>query len=296
MSRLLSYVKFVDAVVRRRRIPMRGVDFGRRRWEALEGLEDFIPPWAPRRTKRQVRLAGGVWITGLAGQLAFLKASLRSQGGHLTAHSNSLAYVRIPRVASTSLSYAMLRAHYPLLADFSLSAEQINFLADANLEVNTPDPKAAYFTVVRNPFSRLVSVYRQFFERPSASFLYKDYLFGIVEKEISFGEFVRTVATIPPALMDQHIRPQYRFLSFYDKNKIDVNILKLEEPDRLRLFLARHGLQMHGLNQSDQVYDYRDYYDRGLLEAVGKTYSEDFARFGYSEDLAQSDQKLTGQK
>jgi hypothetical protein len=275
---------------------MRGVDFGRRRWEALEGLEDFIPAWAPRRAKRQVRLSAGAWITGLAGQLAFLKESLKPRGGHLTAHDNSLAYVRIPRAASTSLLYAMLTAHYPLLANFSLTAEQINFLADANLEVNMPDRKAAYFTVVRNPFSRLVSVYRQFFERPSASFLYEDYLFGILKKEISFGEFVRTVATIPPALMDQHIRPQYRFLSFYDKNKIDVNILKLEEQDRLRHFLAGHRLQMHGLNRSDQVYDYRDYYDGGLLEVVRKIYSEDFTRLGYSEDLAQADQKLTGQK
>jgi hypothetical protein len=107
----------------------------------------------------------------------------------------------------------------------------------------------------------------------------------MLKKEFSFGEFVRTACAIPMVFMDQHIRPQHRFLSFYDNQRVDVKILKLEEPEKLHSFLTGHQLYMPELNRSEPAYDYRAYYDRGLLQAIHKAYSADFARFGYPEAI-----------
>lgn len=286
MTQLINCLKLVALVLQRGKIRPRGVDFTSRRRETLQNLTDFVPRerWRAEEPAQSVRTS---WLSGLSGQAAFLKESLTLRGGHLAAASrDKLCYVRIPRAASTSLSYAMLASRYPALGEISLSPEQINFLTDANLDVTIAeaDKKATYFTVVRNPLSRIVSVYRQFFEHPSTSFLYEDYLFGILKKGFSFGEFVKTLEKIPTVFMDQHIRPQHRFLSFYEDRNVDVKIFKLEEPEPLRNFLTGRGLHLQPLNPSDAGYDYHDYYDHELFKTVHKMYISDVIRFGYQDD------------
>lgn len=282
----MKHVRLLALVLRSGRIRPRGVDFSKRRRKALETLMTFVPAERPTPRERQVRLVRNSWLAGLAGQVAFLMRSLKPRGGHLAAAREKLCYIRIPRAASTSLSYAMLAARYPALRGISVTAEQINSLTDVNLEVNIAEDvgKTTFFTVVRNPFSRLVSVYREFFERPSQYFLYEDYLFGILKKGFSFREFVKTLEKIPSRFMDQHIRPQQRFLSFYQEKNIDVRIFKLEDREPLGDFLASHGLGLETLNQSEVAYDYRDYYDSEILRIAGKIYLSDLLLFGYQHE------------
>src|SRR5690606_5029516 len=107
------------------------------------------------------------------------RKALNTKGGHLYLREKGLAYVRIPRAASTSLSKAMLLANFPHLRKNEFTSGEINFLTDHYLQshIEKDDSPREFFTVVRNPFARLVSVYRTFFELPHEPFLYEDYLF-----------------------------------------------------------------------------------------------------------------------
>jgi hypothetical protein len=258
-------------------------DYAQQRRDLLRGLEDFIPS----STKKSS--VGGLkkWLGNsyLAGQAAFIRNAFKSKGGHLSVPKLHLAYVRIPKAGSTSFSYAMLSARYPNLPMRDLSPEKINFLTDVNIQpgIAEGEKSYAYFAVVRNPFARIVSVYREFFERPSPRFIYDDYLFGILQRSNSFPEFIRTLQTIPDALKDQHLKPQNCLLDFYHKKNIGLEILKLEDQESIRRFLLPYRLTVAVLNKHHVSYDYRTYYDTYSAKIVFDLYSKDIRLFGYTQ-------------
>lgn len=226
-------------------------------------------------------------VRNLVAQLAFLKSSLKIKGGHLT--TNFLSYIRIPKSASTSMNKEMLEKMYPALKQKPITEKQINFLTDANLE-DSIENSSTLFTIVRNPFSRLVSVYRDFFENKNND-IYSDYLFGVLQKNISFSEFVDRIVNIPDPLKDQHIRPQHTYLKYYEKKNMNIQVFNLEDPEKLNQFLSQHGMKLSHLNKSAEHYDYRSYYNVDTLSKVSELYSIDIDRFGYKtamEDLLSS--------
>jgi len=177
----------------------------------------------------------------------------------------------------------MLEKMYPALKQKTITEKQINFLTDVNLQRERAESSVT-FTIVRNPFSRLVSVYRDFFENKT-NFIYRDYLFGILRQNISFSEFVDRIVNIPDRLKDQHIRPQHTFLKYYEKHMINIKVLKLEDPEELNQFLSQHGMQLPHLNKSREHYDYLSYYDADTLDKTRELYKVDIERFGYQSIL-----------
>lgn len=273
-----------------------GYDYSKRRRESLAYLEQFCPdaevygsPWGKwAKTNHSLK--------ALIGQAAFLKNALISKAGHLWVSDLNLCYVRNPRVASTSLSFAMLRSQYPKLKDFDISDEQINFLTDVNLrhDVSEDEKHATFFTAVRNPFSRIVSVYREFFEGPREDFIYEDYLFGVLTRDLSFEEFIQRLQLIPDILKDQHLIPQNALLRYYDRKKIYVRIFKLEDQEELSKFLSAFQLRLVSKNQSPVAYDYRRYYDNESLAIIYRLYSTDFSVFGYEQEYEDLKSFLSG--
>lgn len=215
-------------------------------------------------------------------ETAYLKESLLFKGNHLSSTHAALSYIRIPRSGSTAVSKALLERQFPELGSRALSASQINFLTDVHLRstICSDDRKNLFFTVVRDPFARIASVYNQFFVRDDKPFLYEDYLFGILKRNLSFPDFVKTVMHIPDALKDQHLKPQHRFLQYYDENKIDVTVLKLEHPEMMRKFFLEHGIWLEHVKNP---YDYRELYDAETLQNVYSIYKSDVSRFGYHD-------------
>lgn len=165
--------------------------------------------------------------------------------------------------------------------DRSLSPQQVNQLADLHMHHTLPGKEVRFFTVVRNPFARIVSVYREFFEKERKPFLYEDYLFGALRQQMSFTQFVSTVRLIPDLLKDQHLKPQQCFLRYYERNGKPVRVLKLEDDVEIRNFLASYGLMFENFNHSEEPYDYFSYYDRDALADVLHIYKVDILRFGY---------------
>lgn len=256
-------------------------DFAALRAEELAGLEDFlqvkilIRPWPGTRgfVPHSFRAAG-----------ALIKDAWRSRGGHLQAWGKNLFYVRIPKAANTSCSYAVLKNNFPDMPA-TLTATQLNLITDSWLEkkVSYELTRLTGFTVVRHPLHRLVSVYRDFFERKDTDFLYNGYLFGVLPQSLSFTEFVHRISRIPDRLKDQHFRPQHCFIEAYRKRKIPLRVFKLEQPDELHRFLEGYGMSMPHLNRGSGDYAYQTYYSARTLALARKMYASDFSVFNYDQ-------------
>jgi len=251
----------------------RGQNFNVAREKSLENLKQFIPQ------QLILRPQGNVNRNTLIAQAAFIKSSFKKNGGHISA--GKVGYVRIPKSANTSISYAMLVKKYPALKEKNPDETQINFLADLNLLSVKETKNESFFTVVRNPFARLVSVYRDFFETNRAEFIYTDYLFGILPQTISFAEFVSRISRIPDRLKDQHVKPQHLFLTPYENKDITIKFFQLEASMQLESFLKEHGMELTHRNKSRDVYDYTQYYSPYLLQQVYDIYEADIKKFGY---------------
>jgi len=250
-----------------------GENFNQTRQESLKGLQELIPAVAGQNLKRGT-------TNSLIAQAAFIKDSFQRKGGHLT--TGQLSYIRIPKSASTSMSAVLLEKIYPTLHGHQLNEVQINFLTDILLKKHLENVRKTYFSIVRNPFSRLVSVYRDFYENNDSHFIYRDYLFGILPQSLTFAKFVDRISCIPDRLKDQHIKPQHLFLEYYEKQNISVKVFKLEDPEKLNVFLKEYALQLPHLNKSQVAYDYQQYYTPSLLKKVSALYQSDLEKFGYS--------------
>lgn len=286
MKKIIRLATLILLIIRHGKFRHSGYDYQQIRREMLSDVFQFFPGQSGMEAQgslSKLKIVKNPYVKGWVAQAAILKKALKSKAGHLSVPALNLCYIRNPKSASTALCFAMLLARFPELKKHALSAEKINYLADVNLheESASINRKECFFTVVRNPFARIVAVYREFFEQRLVHFIYEDYLFGIVSKDLSFKEFVKLLQLIPESLKDQHLKSQNSFLRFYRRRNIEVKIFKLEETVALNTFLSGYGLLLDVLNKSVTPYDYRKYYDRETLKVVYHVYSQDISRFGY---------------
>ncbi|HEY0652611.1 MAG TPA: sulfotransferase family 2 domain-containing protein [Chryseosolibacter sp.] len=269
-----------------------GKDFNEERNHALATLQAFVPRSSssliPLHWLNPVKnlLMKNLYLRSFITQASIARQSVTPHGGHLHAPFLNIAYVRIPKAASTSLSYSMLKVIYPGLSSIPLDPREINFLTDANLRrsVSQLDHNDIFFTVVRNPFARMVSVYRDYISNPNQENVFEDYLFGILSQGLSFKDFVKRVDGIPDLLKEPHIKPQHYFVDYYRKRNPNVVILKLEKPDEINSFLSIYSLEMPLLNASKEDYDYRAFYDPDTFERVARMYRTDVKMFRYEQE------------
>jgi hypothetical protein len=278
-------------IVRFGRLKHSGKDFNKEREEVLQTLRAFVPksssPLIPLDWLSPVKtlFMKNAYLRSIITQASIAKESVTPHGGHLHAPFLNISYIRIPKSGSTSLSYAILRIIYPGLSTIPLDAKEINFLVDANSKrsVSTNDINDIFFTVVRNPFARIVSVYRDYLESPREN-VFEDYLFGILSKGLSFKDFVKRVEGIPDLLKEPHFKPQHYFIDYYRRKNPNVVILNLERPDEVNSFLAIYNLEMPVLNARSDRYNYRDFYDMETFETVARMYRTDVKMFKYEQE------------
>jgi len=277
-------------IVRFGRFKHSGKDFNKERTEALQTLQAFVPksssPLIPLGWLGPVKtlFMKNAYFRSIITQASIAKESVTPHGGHIHAPFLNISYIRIPKSASTSLSYSLLKVIYPGLSAIPLDSSEINFLADANIKrsVSSSDSNDIFFTVVRDPFARLVSVYHDYFES-SRKNVFEDYLFGILSKGLSFKDFVKRVEGIPDLLKDPHIKPQHYFIDYYRRKNPNIVVLNLEKPDEVNSFLSIYNLEMPVLNASAEHYDYCDFYDLETFERVARMYRTDVKMFKYEQ-------------
>ncbi len=280
-----SLFSFVTLLISKNNLNLKPLDFHSWRKESLTGLEHFLPqPLGPPPTVKWFN--HNTSLTNLVGAAAFVKNSYQKVAGHLLAPQQKLFYVRISKAASTSMGSEMLNLIKPDLKNESLTPVQINFLVDAWLQTSIDEDLKTFkgFTVVRNPFERLISVYRDFFEQGTDKpFIYQNYLGGILHRTLSFDEFIERISRIPDRFKDQHFKPQHLFIYPYTKAGLNAQVFKLEEPLLLQNFLSSYGIKLLHLNQGMIKPEFTC--TASTANRIRKMYAFDFEVYGYDQNL-----------
>jgi hypothetical protein len=198
-----------------------------------------------------------------------------------------LGYLRILKSASTSMLRTLLPLIESKLQDKMLTDKQIDLLAShyCNREISRKHNGYHLFTIVRNPFQRLVSVYLDLFNPENVHFGYKTYLFGIFKSDMSFQDFVKVISIIPDKLRSGHLASQISIIEECGGLK-KIKCYRIDKDrELLETFLKSQGLKINHSNKHKAHYDYRTYYDSKTAEAVYKIYHKDIIVFDYQKEF-----------
>ncbi|WP_095590524.1 sulfotransferase family 2 domain-containing protein [Actibacterium ureilyticum] len=142
----------------------------------------------------------------------------------------------------------------------------------------TPQQVASYFvfTLVRNPWDRMVSYYHwlqaQSFDHAAVS----------LAQSLSFADFVahpqigESIRAGPYGSYVQDTTGAERCDAFIRLECLEADLAPLERHLGFPVALTP------GVNASDRARDYRRYYDAATYDRVGRICAADIARFGYS--------------
>ncbi|PJI84959.1 sulfotransferase family protein [Yoonia maricola] len=204
----------------------------------------------------------------------------------------SYVFVHIPKTGGTSLALALedrAAADDILVGDTPKArkrrARQIALKAPGRLwkhstlrDVAGLYPEGAFiFTLVRNPWDRMVSYYHwlqdQSFDHPAVR----------VAKATTFAGFLRDTS------VQESVRRHSYATYVIDANGHDHCDLyaRLEHPEDLEPLWKHLGFQLSvpHVNRSDRDVDWRIYYDAEGFDIVQEIAAQDIARFGYQTTL-----------
>ncbi len=210
-------------------------------------------------------------------------------------------YVEIPKVACTSLKVALAP-----LVDVDLHASGGNpHLVDFPRPPQTPEPKGGplypgsyAFSFVRNPWDRLVSCYRDKIRGEVDGFTSSTVRPGVADclagfdaffPNMTFGKFVKAVASIPDTEADEHFRSQSTFI-VTDQGDIGVDFVGRFEnlQSDFEQVCRRIGLpsriSLPRLQAARRTASYLDYFTRETRQIVAERFRDDIDRFSYRFD------------
>ncbi len=149
---------------------------------------------------------------------------------------------------------------------------------------------AVMFSVVRNPFVRLLSAYLSKIGKRNnstwRSFCYRFQLNPLLTpRELSFSHFLRIIAEEPDELLDRHFAPQYMNLLLPFSSPRFVG--RVEGVEKVGEFLSefRIPFETRRPHTTDARNQLIQAYSAESIEWVKMKYADDFRLFGYSTDI-----------
>ena len=278
----MRYLRFLILLVRRGSLSQKPFDFEADRRKGIDASY-VSPEIIPKNNPLKRYLLRTSWGYSLMSNLAYLSNAAGMNKMYYISEEHKLIYVRILKSASTSVLKEFLPLIEPGLRNINFTEEQLDTLGyyHAKREMTFAQQKYKKFAVVRDPFRRIVSVYLDLFDPDTPRFTYATYWFGVLRKEMTFKNFIKTISSIPPSLSGPHMAPQSRILSAAGELR-DISIFRIEEPDDLEKFMAEYGMAIPHLNRQP-MYDYRSFYDPETLSLVYKLYKDDIRLLGYTQ-------------
>ncbi len=188
-----------------------------------------------------------------------------------------LLYLRLPKCGNSSVVAA-------------LPNPELRRLRSATLLSSFEDWTT--FTFVRNPWSRLVSTYRQKVAPGATTRRLKDGVYeGFLESGIpvysgiSFAEFCELACSFPDQATDKHLQSQ-SYVLMHKGEPVVKNVGRVEtisEDWRRIAEIVGITVELPRLNVTNsESGHYREYYpDSRLVNLVGDRYASDVANFGY---------------
>jgi hypothetical protein len=188
-----------------------------------------------------------------------------------------MLYLRLPKCGNSSVIAALPDAELRRLRPVSLYRSFEDWTT---------------FTFVRNPWSRLVSTYRQKVAAGATTSRLREGVFeGFLESDmpvysgIPFAEFCELACALPDRDTEKHLQSQSHVL-MYKGAAVVKNVGRFETiSDDWRRITEHVGIsvELPRLNVSNgEDSHYREYYrDSSLINLVGDRYANDVANFGY---------------
>lgn len=201
-----------------------------------------------------------------------------------------IAYLNIGKTGCSSIRKALLECDIPgVEVDDN---QEIHRYTDSLIKykLKGKDRERFIFAFVRNPFDRIVSLYKNKFRSlrnlDVEGFMYTDYLNGIFHPQMSFDEFVETMVKIPDRLADRHFKSQYCMI--YEVPDLPVGFVgKFEnlssDFEQLRKRFPALGELPH-FNKSSAGSDYRAFYNHHTARLVAERYRRDIEEFHYEAE------------
>ena len=268
-------------------------DFAEERRKTLSELSDRHVESKAEQPRAGKKLAS--WILkhpvgyNLLANLSYVRKSRRMNSMFFVSDDRKLVYVRILKTASTSILKEFLPLLDSQLKNILLSDEKIDALAFRFVKKRLTRQTQHYkkFALIRDPFQRLVSVYHDLFDPSSDRFSYQNYCFGILNPNLTFHQFVRTLDIIPDFLKGPHFASQYYILS-QTAGIEDIIWFRLEkDKPAFEDFIANYGMTFIQRNKQQKSYDFKDFYDTETINRVYHLYKQDITYFDYREEYDQ---------
>jgi hypothetical protein len=196
-------------------------------------------------------------------------------------HDRKLIYFIIFKAASRSILHAIERI-YPGCKDRRGDCERL-FITPSRLKNNYGH--YFRFATVRNPWSKLVSIYAQI-QRPTCHLRLNLYHRDLPKKcgidairDLSFPELVKLICSIPISKSNMHCRPQHLLIPkslpmhcVCKTEELDTNWSKIAKQFKLRP-LEKCNATRHR--------HYSAYYSDETKQLVAEYYRKDIELFGY---------------
>ena len=238
-----------------------------------------------------VRSSAKVWITS-----HFRDLEPRE---YIIVDSLKLAYLNVPKAGCSSIKTKILSLTNPdMAASVDVDVHQYPWKT-AGKRRDIPGGFTA-FTLVRNPFARLVSAYKNKFVEfdRTQGFMYDNYLFNILHPDMTFAEFTDVVAKVPDRLADGHFKSQYAIcfdpICFKKGVMAADHIWKLEDLDaRSDEIYRKTGLKDFPRSNQSSDQNWEDYYCRESFENIRARYRNDIDKFDYVAEENALEQLLT---
>jgi hypothetical protein len=182
---------------------------------------------------------------------------------------DSILFVHIPKTAGSSISKILDEKNLDnWKREWPRHHDPYSYLKEANLV----DERVFSFAVVRNPYTRTYSCYKQYNKTNQTDISFAQYLDNIKQGKIS---------TVSPLL---HI-PQ----SFYIMDQDDLQVERLYKFENLKELEDELGWELGFYNVGNYVVEsYIQEYSDEAIKMVQDFYSSDFINFGYSKDFNQT--------
>ena len=182
---------------------------------------------------------------------------------------DSILFVHIPKTAGSSISRILNEKNLDnWKREWPRHHDPYSYLKEANLI----DEKVFSFAVVRNPYTRTYSCYKQYNKTNQTDISFAEYLDNIKQGKIS---------TISPLL---HI-PQ----SFYVMDQDTLQVKRLYKFESLKELEDELEWTLGFYNVGNYVVEsYMEDYTDEAIGMVQDFYSSDFINFAYSKDFNQT--------
>ncbi len=182
---------------------------------------------------------------------------------------DSILFVHIPKTAGSSISKILDENNLDnWKREWPRHHDPYSYLKEANLI----DERVFSFSVVRNPYTRTYSCYKQYNKTNQTDISFAQYLYNIKQGKIS---------TVSPLL---HI-PQ----SFYIMDQDYLQVERLYKFENLKELEDELGWELGFYNVGNyMVESYIQDYSDEAIKMVQDFYSSDFINFGYSKDFNQT--------